>query len=233
MISYFETPIFGIAITIIAFYFSLYISKRFKLSILNPVLVSTIIIIGFLMLFKIDYSIYNQGGSLITFFLGPATVVLAVPLFNQINLLKKHLLPILIGIFSGCVVGIVSIIGLSKLFKLDKNLILSLIPKSTTSAIAIDISKEIGGNQSLTVIFVVMTGVIGYIIVEKILDIFKINNKIAKGIAIGTSSHATGTAKAMELGEVEGAMSSLAIGVAGLITVFLAPMIIRFASKII
>lgn len=227
MISYFDTPIFGVGITLIVFSFSLYISKRFKLSILNPVLVSTIIIISFLMLLKIDYNTYNQGGSIITFFLGPATVVLAVPLFNQINLLKKHLFPILIGIFSGCVAGIISIIALSKIFKLDKNLILSLIPKSTTSAIAIDIAKEIGGNQSLTVVFVVMTGVIGYIIVDKVLKVFKINNSIAKGIAIGTSSHATGTAKAIEMGEVEGAMSSLAIGVAGLITVFIAPIILR------
>lgn len=227
MMSYFDTPIFGVAITIIVFNFSLYINKRFKFSILNPILVSVTIIIGFLLLFKIDYSIYNKGGSIITFFLGPATVILAVPLYGQINLLKEHFFPIIIGISSGCVAGIVSIITFSKLFKLDNNLLLSLIPKSTTSAIAIDISTEIGGNPSLTVAFVVITGVSGYIMGEKILGIFNINNKIAKGIAIGTASHATGTAKAMELGEVEGAMSSLAIGVAGLITVFLAPIILR------
>lgn len=227
MIDYFDTPIFGVAITIIAFAFSQYLNKRFKSPLLNPILISILTIIGFLVAFKIDYSIYNKGGSIITFFLGPATVVLSVPLYNEFNLLKENLLPIIIGILIGSLSGIISIIALGKLFNMDNSLILSLIPKSTTSAIAMPISSEIGGNPALTVAFVVITGVGGYIIGEKVLKTFKIKNKIAKGIAMGTTSHAAGTAKALEFGEVEGAMGSLAIGVAGLITVFLAPFIVN------
>lgn len=233
MMAYLDTPVFGITITILVFSLCLYLSKRFKLTLLNPILLSIIIIVVLLLLFKIDYSIYNNGGSIITFFLGPATVVLIVPLYNQLNLLKKNLFSILIGISVGCIAGIVSIIILSKLFNLDHTLLLSLIPKSTTTAIAIDISKEIGGNPALTVAFVSVTGIGGYVFGEKILSTFKITNSIAKGIAMGTTSHAVGTAKAIEFGEVEGAMSSLAIAVAGLITVFLAPLIIDVLSKII
>lgn len=233
MMAYLDTPVFGITITILVFCLSLYLSKRFKLNLLNPILLSIILIVIFLLVFKIDYNIYNNGGSIITFFLGPATVVLIVPLYKQLDLLKRNLFPIVMGIFVGCVVGMVSIIVLSKLFNLDYVLLLSLIPKSTTTAVAIDISSELGGNSALTVAFVSVTGLAGYAFGEKLLKIFRVNNPIAKGIALGTTSHAIGTAKAIEIGEVEGAMSSLAIGVAGLITVFLAPLIISLMLKII
>lgn len=233
MMAYLDTPVFGITITILVFCLSLYLCKRFKLKLLNPILISIVIIVVFLLIFKIDYSIYNNGGSIITFLLGPATVVLIVPLYNQLNLLKENLFSIIIGISVGCTAGIISIIVLSKLLNLDHILLLSLIPKSTTTAIAIDISREIGGNSALTVAFVSVTGLAGYAFGDKLLKIFRINNSIAKGIALGTTSHAIGTAKAIEMGEVEGAMSSLAIGVAGLITVFLAPLIINIVSKII
>lgn len=227
MLSFINTPIFGVTITIIAFSISLYLNKKTKSPLLNPILISIILIICFLLFFKIDYEMYDKGGSIISFFLGPATVVLAVPLYKQIKLLKDNLFPILVGIFLGSFAGIVSIIIMSRLFGLEDILFLSLIPKSTTSAIAMDIASEIGGNPSIAIAFVILTGVGGYIIGPGILKIFKINNKVAKGVSLGTASHAVGTAKAIELGEVEGAMSSLAIGVAGLITVFLAPLILR------
>lgn len=227
MMSFINTPIFGVTITIIAFSISLHLNKKIKSPLLNPILISIIFIICFLLFFEIDYEIYNKGGSIISFFLGPATVVLAVPLYKQIKLLKEYLFPILIGIILGSLVGIISIIIMSRLFGLDEILLLSLIPKSTTSAIAMDIASELGGNPSIAIAFVIVTGVGGYIIGPGIMKIFKINNKVAKGVALGTASHAVGTAKAIELGEVEGAMSSLAIGVAGLITVFLAPFILK------
>lgn len=226
MTDYLNTPIFGAGLTIIVFFFSVYLGKRFKSPLLNPIFVSISLIIVFLTIFKIDYTIYNKGGSIIAFFLEPATVVLAVPLYRQINLLKENLIPILVGILAGSITGIISIIFLGKIFNLDSTLLLSLIPKNTTSPIAMDISTQIGGNPALSIGFVVVTGVGGYIIGEKILKTFKIKNEVAKGIALGATSHASGTAKAIELGEVEGAMASLAIGVAGLITVFLAPLII-------
>lgn len=226
MIKYFDNPLFGVVLSIMMFSLAQYINKKTKLAILNPLLVTLVLIISFLIYFKIDYSIYEKGGSIISFFLGPATVVLAVPLFKQIKLLKKHFWAIIIGISIGSFSGMLSIIGLSKLFNLDIVLMLSLIPKSTTTAIAMEISNNIGGIDSMTIAFVAVTGITGYMISPFLLKLFKINNKVAQGIAIGTGSHAMGTAKAMELGETEGAMSSLAISVAGIITVVLAPLLI-------
>lgn len=226
MIEYIDNSLFGIVLSIIVFSFAQYISKKTKIQIMNPYLMSLFIMIGVLLYFKIDYSIYDKGGSIISFFLGPATVVLALPLYKQRKLLQKHFWPIIIGIFVGSLAGMISIVFLGKLFNLNNVLLLSLIPKSTTTAIAMEVSQSIGGLASVTIAFVTVTGTAGYIISPMILKIFKINNKIAQGIAIGTASHAMGTAKAMELGETEGAMSSLAISVAGIITVVLAPLLI-------
>lgn len=225
--SYLQTPLFGVVLSIIMFSLAQFINKKTKLAILNPLLVTIVLIIGFLMFFNIDYSVYELGGNIISFFLGPATVVLAVPLYKQIKLLKRYLYPIIIGIFVGSLTGILSIIFMSKLFNLDEVLMLSLVPKSTTTAIAMEISSNIGGISSLTIAFVAVAGIFGYIFSPWILKLFKIHNKVAQGIAIGTSSHAMGTAKAMELGETEGAMSSLAISIAGLITVILSPLILN------
>lgn len=226
MIQYIDTPLFGVGISILVYTFSSYVSRKLRIKTLNPLFLSMLIIVGILLLLRIDYDVYNKGGQIISFFLGPATVVLAVPLYKQINLLKENLFPILIGILMGSISGIVSILLLGKLLNLDLILISSLIPKSTTTPIAMEISTLLGGNPSLTVTFVVITCLSGYIIGEKVLEIVGIKDPIAKGIALGTASHAIGTAKAIEMGEIEGAMSSLSIGVAGIITVFLVPLII-------
>lgn len=228
MTQYLDTPLFGVAITIIAYSVSQYINKRFKTSILNPIALSIMAIVGFLIYNNIDYEVYNKGGNIISFFLGPATVALAVPLYKKIELLKENLLPILVGIFVGSLAGIVSVILLSRVFKLEYILMLSLIPKSTTSAIAMDISTQIGGNSAIAIVFVIVTGIFGNILGPDLLRRFGIKDEIAKGISMGTASHVVGTAKAMEMGEKEGAMSSLAIGVAGLMTVFLAPLVLKF-----
>ncbi|MEW8973924.1 MAG: LrgB family protein [Tissierellaceae bacterium] len=227
MTQYLDTPLFGVAITIIAYSVSQYINKRFKTSILNPIALSIMAIVGFLIYNNIDYEVYNKGGNIIGFFLGPATVALAVPLYKKIELLKENLLPILVGIFVGSLAGIVSVILLSRVFKLEDILMLSLIPKSTTSAIAMDISTQIGGNSAIAIVFVIVTGIFGNILGPDLLRRFRIKDEIAKGISMGTASHVVGTAKAMEMGEKEGAMSSLAIGVAGLMTVFLAPLVLK------
>lgn len=226
MANYLDNPIFGVAITIIVFNFSKNLNKKFNTPIINPIIISVILIIGFLSFFQVDYSVYNRGGSIITFFLGPATVVLGVPLYKQRKLLKENFIPIMMGILTGSVSGLLSIIFLSRLFQLDKLMMYSILPKSITSAIAMDISKSIGGNPPLTIGFVIFTGVLGYIISPRLLNIFKIDNKIAKGVSMGTAAHVIGTVKALELGEVEGAMSSLAIGVAGLMTVVLIPILL-------
>ncbi len=226
MIAYLNTPIFGVALTILVFSIFAAINKKTKLTILNPIILSIIGIIYFLNYFKIDYEVYSQGGSIISLFLGPATVALAIPLYKKVKLLLENFLPIIIGIFIGSLTGIVSVILLSKAFKIDKVIILSMIPKSTTSAIAMDLSQSLGGSPALGIAIVIATGILGNIIEPSIFKIFKIKNRVAKGVALGTSAHVVGTAKAVELGDVEGGMSSLAIGVAGIITVFLAPFIL-------
>lgn len=227
MVEYINTPLFGIALTLIVFSVSNFIYNKFKNPILNPIAISIIVIISFLKFTGIDVGIYQKGGSIISFFLGPATVALAIPIYRRLNLLKDNIVPILISVFIGSLVGIISIVILSKVLLVDDLILLSLIPKSTTSAIAIDISKEVGGSPALTIVFVMATGILGNMIGPSILKIFNINNKKAKGLALGSASHVVGTEKAIELGETEGAISSIAISVAGIITVFLAPLIVK------
>lgn len=222
-----NNPMFGILITIIAFEISVLINKKTKLSILNPVFISMIIIIAFLLVLDIDFDSYNNGGNFITFFLTLATVILAVPLYKQFDLLKKNLFPILIGVFVGCLTSISSIIFLSKYLNVNTKIGLSLIPKSITTPIGIEISNQIGGIPSITIVCIIITGVIGAVFGPSVCKLFKIKDKVAIGVSIGTSSHALGTTKAMELGETEGAMSSLSIGIAGIITVLLAPLLIK------
>jgi predicted murein hydrolase (TIGR00659 family) len=226
MLDYINTPIFGVGISILAFTISSYIARRTKIMLLNPLLVAMIIIVGILLAFDIDYETYNLGGQMITFFLGPATVVLAVPLYKQRALLKGNLIPILVGIIVGSAAGILFVVFAGKILGLDRLLVASLVPRSTTTPIAMEISTLLDGNPALTAIFVSVMGISGYMFGEKLLKLFKVDHPIAKGIGIGTTSHAVGTAKAMELGEVEGAMSSLAISVAGIVTVLMVPGVI-------
>jgi len=221
-----STPYFGLIISILTFELGIYLNKKTNLSLFNPLLVSIVLTISILVAFNIDLQIYNQGGDLLSFFLGPATVILAVPLYNRLELLKTNYKAILIGITTGTLTGIVSIIYLTKLFKLDVGVGLAMIPKSVTTPIGMEISKQIGGISSITVAAIILTGILGAVIGPFICNLFGIKNKVAVGIAIGTSSHAVGTSRAIELGETEGAMSGLAIGIAGLITVFLVPILL-------
>ncbi|HEY3363232.1 MAG TPA: LrgB family protein [Methanosarcina sp.] len=219
-------PLFGILFSLIAFQISTLLYKKTQLSILNPLLVASVFVMFFLLFFGINYETYNLGGNYISFFLGPATVVLAVPLYKKIRLLKSNALPILAGIMAGCIAGISSILALSRLLGLDDSISRSLAPKSVTTPIGIEISKQIGGLPAITVAAIVFTGIIGAILGPFICRCFRIKDKVAVGVAIGTASHALGTTRAIELGETEGAMSGLAIGIAGLITVFLVPLLL-------
>lgn len=219
-----ENLLFGLVISLIAFEIGLFISKKTKIPIFNPLLIAIILVMSFLFVFNIDFDTYNEGAQFINVFLGPATVVLAVPLYKQIDLLKKHALSIIVGILLGSFIGIISVMGFSKLFSLDEALLKSLLAKSVTTPIGIEITKSLDGIVPVTVLSIILSGIIGAIIGPPLCKFFKIKNSIAIGIGIGTASHAVGTSKALELGETEGAMSSLSIGVAGLITVFLAPL---------
>lgn len=223
-----DSIFFGAAISLIAYEAGLLLKRKFKMAIFNPLLIAIIAVIGVLVLFDIDYETYNQGGKYISYLLTPATVCLAVPLYQQMTLLKKNLKAVVIGIVSGVLASMVSIFLLSKLFRLSHEQYVTLLPKSITTAIGMGVSEELGGIVTITVAAIVITGVLGNMIAETVIKVARIEEPIAKGLAIGTSAHAIGTAKAMELGEVEGAMSSLAIAVAGLLTVVAASVFAQF-----
>lgn len=228
MIEILNTPLFGVIISIMAFEIGLYIYRKTKIAIFNPLLISIPLIVIFLLKFNISLEVYNKGGGLISFFLGPATVILAVPLYKQFKIFKANALPIIVGITIGSITAIVSVSFLSKLFGLSDNISRSLIPKSITTPIGIEVSQQIGGIPSITVTAIIITGILGAVIGPVIFKIFRIKDKVAVGVALGTAAHAIGTSKAIEIGETEGAMSGLAIGIAGLITVILVPLLIGF-----
>lgn len=227
-----DSPAFGILLSILTFQLSLYIYKKTKFSLFNPLLISISLIIALLVGFNIPFEKFNKGGEIISFFLGPATVILAVPLYKQMELLKKHIHTIFIGIFSGVIASIISVISLAILFKLDKRLVLSLIPKSITTPVGMVLSENIGGIPSITVMLIITTGITGAIIAPFVFKILNIHNGIARGLAMGTASHALGTSKALEMGETEGAMSGLSIGISAVITVLIAPLLIKIFSLI-
>lgn len=210
---------FGALVSLLGYEIGLVLKKKFKLAILNPLLIGVFCVIGILLLFHIDYDSYNKGGQYISYLLTPATVSLAVPLYEQMNLLKRNVKAIVAGILSGVLSSLVGVLVLSKLFGLDRALYVTLLPKSITTAIGMGVSEELGGIVTITVAVIIITGILGNVISEFVFRLFRIEEPIAKGLALGTASHAIGTAKAMELGAVEGAMSSLAIAVAGLVTV--------------
>lgn len=225
--------LFGLVLSIAAFEIGILINRYTRMPILNPLLLAIVLIIGFLFTFKIDFDTYNKSGQFINMFLGPSTVVLAVPLYKQLDLLKKNAAAILIGIFMGSVIGIVSIIIVSSLIGLNSSVIKSLIPKSVTTPIGIAVSGQLGGLIPVTVLAIIITGIIGAIVGPTVCKIFKIKDRVAIGVSLGTASHAVGTSKALEIGEVEGAMSSLSIGIAGIMTVVIAPIIYNLASYIL
>ena len=210
---------FGAAISLVAYEIGTLLKKKFKLAIFNPLLIAVICVMAVLMLFHIDYDTYNEGGQYISYLLTPATVSLAVPLYRQIELLKNNIKAVAAGILSGVLASMVGVYILARAFHLNSQLYVTLLPKSITTAIGMGISEELGGIVTITVAAIVITGIIGNMFAEGICKLCKIEHPIAKGLAIGTASHAMGTAKAMEIGEIEGAMSSLSIAVAGLMTV--------------
>lgn len=228
MYNVFDTEIFGIVLTILFFNIGIYIQKKTKKPIFNPLLIAILGIILFLSITNIPYESYKLGADRINFFLGPVTIVLAVPLYKQFDLFKKHLLEILIGISCGVIISFISIKLIGHFTGANLDIINSLIPKSITTPMGISLTKTLNGVEAITVVSIILTGILGAIISPIVFKFGKINHPVAKGIALGTSAHALGTTKALEIGEVEGAMSGLSIGISGIITVILIPIIIKF-----
>ena len=216
-----QSLFFGVMISIVMYEIGVYLKKKTKLAILNPLLFSIAAVMILLLACHVDYDTYNNGAKYLSYLLTPATVCLAVPLYEQFELLKKNIKAIMAGIISGALTSVTCVLVLSVLFHLSHAEYVTLLPKSITTAIGLGISEELGGVVTITVAVIIITGVFGNITAEFICKLFHIEEPIAKGIAIGSASHAVGTAKAMELGEIEGAMSSLSIAVSGLITVVL------------
>lgn len=210
---------FGVFISIITYEIGVLIKKKLKLAIFNPLLISIALIIVFLLVFHIKYNVYESGAQYLSYFLTPATVALAVPLYEQIEPLKKNWKAVVAGILSGALTSALCVLAVALIFQLDHKQYVTLLPKSITTAIGMGLSEELGGIVTITVAVIVVTGVIGNMFAESICKLFHITDPVAKGIGIGSASHAMGTAKAMELGEIEGAMSSLSIAVSGLLTV--------------
>ena len=210
---------FGVFVTLAAYFLGLKVKEKTGLAIMNPLLIAIVLVMLLLRGLDIDYAAYNQSARLVSSLLTPATVCLAVPLYEQLQLLKRHKAAILTGVISGVLTSLVCVLVLAMLFRLDHAAYVTLLPKSITTAIGMGVSEQLGGHVSITVAVIIITGVIGNMIAESVCKAFHITEPIARGVAIGTASHAIGTTRAMEMGEVEGAMSSLSIVVAGVLTV--------------
>ena len=209
---------FGFFITLMGYWCAVQVGKRMRITLCNPLLLSIIFIIAFLKLTNISYDSYNNGAKYINYFLTPSTVCLAVPLYRQLKLLKEYAGAIVLSILSGTAACAIMIFGLSKFFA-------SLVPKSITTAIALGMTEELGGVAAVTVMSVFLTGILGAVIAGTVFKLFHIEDPVAQGLAMGTASHAIGTSKALEMGEIQAAMSSLAIAVTGIFTVIIGPII--------
>lgn len=214
-----DSLFFGVVVSVLAYQAGLWIKRKWKLAVFNPLLISIFLVIAVLLIFDVDYERYNEGAKYLSYLLTPATVCLAIPLYEQLEQLKKNAKAIAAGILSGVLSSLVSVLALAAALGLSHEEYVTLLPKSITTAIGMGVSEELGGIVTITVAVIIVTGVLGNIIAELVCKIFRIHEPVAKGIAIGSASHAIGTAKAMEMGEVEGAMSSLSIAVSGLLTV--------------
>lgn len=223
-----HSAFFGVILSVGTYFVGLKLKKKWKWAIFNPLLVAVVLTMAVLLVFNVEYESYQESAKLLSSLLTPATVCLAIPLYAHFQVLKKHFKAILIGIASGVLVSMLSVLVLSWLFGLDHSMYVTLLPKSITTAIGMGVSEELGGHVAMTVAAIVLTGILGNMIAEGVCRLFGIEEPIAKGVGIGTSSHAIGTSRAMMMGEVEGAMSSLSIVVAGIMTVLGAGLFAQF-----
>jgi len=223
-----NSAFFGAAISLAAYFIGLRIKSRFKAAIANPILIAIVLTIGVLLVFKIDYQVYYASARYLNWLLTPATVCLAIPLYQQMQLLRKNVKAILLGILSGVLTSLGCVLVMALLFGLNHAQYVTLLPKSVTTAIGMGVAEELGGYPSIAAVVIILTGVLGNIFAEGFLRLVGVKESVARGLAIGTSSHALGTARALELGETEGAMSSLSLVVSGLMTVVGASVFAQF-----
>ena len=217
-----SSPLFGLAISCLAWWAGLWIQKKTGLLLCNPLVVATALIILFLTVFHIPHADYDRGGALISLFLGPATAVLALNIYRQRQLLKAHFLPVLAGCLAGCLTSVGSVLLLCRLMAVETEIAASLLPKSVTTAIAVAIADSGGGIRSIAAAAVIAAGLTGALFSPLFARLFRVTDPIAQGVGIGASSHALGTSRALEIGPLQGAMSSVSLCVCGIITSVLA-----------
>lgn len=213
---------FAIVMSLAYYMLGMVLKRKFKLAIFSPLIVANVLTIATIIVFGIDMEVYNAAGNYISFMLTAATVCYGILLYEELEVLKTHFKAIIIGILVGIAVTMLSILALSILFKLPHEQYVSLLPKNITTAIGLDVSAANGGYPSITIVWILITGNLGNAIAEPVIKMFKIDEPVARGVAIGSSSHAVGTAKALEIGEIEGAISGLSLAVTGLISVVVA-----------
>lgn len=223
-----ESVFFGVFFSLLSYEIGIWCKKKWKIALFNPLLIAITLTLVTLLVLDIPYETYNAGAKYISYLMTPATICLAIPLYEQFEVLKQNIKAIFAGIFSGVLTTMVSVLGLSIAFGLSHEEYITFLPKSITTAIGIGVCDELGGYVSITVTVIIITGVFGNMIAEPVCRLFKITDPIAKGVGIGSASHAMGTAKAMEMGEIEGAMSGLSIAVSGILTVFMAILFSNF-----
>ncbi|HZW82204.1 MAG TPA: LrgB family protein [Candidatus Deferrimicrobium sp.] len=219
--------LFTIVITLASYIFSRYLNRKYPNPLVNVVFISTALIIIILLLSGISFAQYKPGSDIMTFFLGPATAALAIPLYRNREVLLKNILPVALGIMVGATANMISVVFLAKLFRLKADIIVPLVPKSVTVPIAVEITKILHGDPALAAAFVVATGTLGTVLTPLLLNMAKIKNPLARGLAYGTTAHGQGTATAMMEGEVQGAMSGVAMALAAIFTSFAAPLIVK------
>lgn len=217
-----ESVFFGAFLSVAAYILGDVLKRKFKSPIFNPLLISSAVTIAVLVLLNMNYEDYSASGKYLSFFLTPATVCLAIPLYEQFELLKKNAAAIIIGITSGVLTSCLSVLAMALIMKFSHEEYATFLPKSVTTPIGIGISEQIGGYVGVTAAIIVITGILGNLIADGIFKLFRIKEPVAQGIALGSSAHILGTAKAFELGEIQGAISSLSVVTAGILTVFAA-----------
>lgn len=218
-----DSVYFGFVLTLVAYWIGTILVNKIHFPLWNPLLVATALVIIFLLAFDIPVETYNKGAAYLQHFLNLATVCLAVPLYRKLQILKENLLAVVAGVLAGCVTSAGTIFLLCKAFALDEILYISTLPKSITTAMALGVAEKLGAMSSITVLGISVAGFTGSILWPILCKLFRVTEPVSQGLSMGTASHAIGTSRAVEMGEVQGAMSGLAIVVAGVITVVLAP----------
>ncbi|NLE16432.1 MAG: LrgB family protein [Spirochaetales bacterium] len=224
MLEILSSPLFGIALSIVAFRIGMWVNKKLKTPLANPLIIAMLLVVGFLSAFGIPVEVYEEGSSFILMFLAPVTAVLALTIYRQRKTLMSNFFPVILGTLAGSLAALATIRASCNILGLDRTILASLLSKSVTTPVAIALTEQFGGIPALTIASTIITGLAGNLLAPVLPKVFGITDPVAHGVGIGSCSHALGTSKALEIGEIEGAMSSISISLSAIWTVLLAPL---------